>query len=135
MKKKIFISSLVVAFLNFLGCYSMQSISKGKFLSQQNDSKIEVQTTDNKTYVFEPNTYQIEIDSINGTGFMDYNDNYEQFKGKIPLDDITRIERNSYSSLRTWLLIGGISLGLAILLVPVLIDASKKHVASSINFK
>ncbi|MBT8380671.1 MAG: hypothetical protein KJN64_15795 [Ignavibacteria bacterium] len=135
MKNKILISFLVVTFLNFIGCYSMQSISKGKLLSQENNSKIEVQTTGNKTYVFEPNSYQIEIDSINGTGIMDYNDSYEQFKGKIPLDDITKIKRDTYSSLRTWLLIGGISLGLAILLVPVVIDASKKHVASSINIK
>jgi hypothetical protein len=92
-----------------------------EFISKPNDEEIEVYTNNNCVYSFSPKFYEVQEDSLFGLGKKDINGRIEQFKGNIAFDDIIKIERDTFSWLRTGLLIGGVT---AVLLAVAVISGA-----------
>lgn len=96
---KLTISFVVVAFLNFIGCYSSETITKkdideGKEQIDFNQ-EIAITTKDYKKYRFGSLQYQIVNDSLYGNGVVTELGKEVPFKGNIALDDILSFEQSS----------------------------------------
>ena len=96
---KLTISFVVVAFLNFIGCYSSETITKkdideGKEQIDFNQ-EISITTKDYKSYRFGALQYQIVNDSLYGNGVVTELGKEVPFKGNIALDDILSFEQSS----------------------------------------
>jgi hypothetical protein len=99
MYKKFFISFLTIAFLNFIGCYSAETITKkdideGKEQIDFNQ-EISITTKDYKSYSFGALQYQIVNDSLYGNGVVTELGKEVPFKGNIALDDILSFEQST----------------------------------------
>jgi len=112
MFRKIFISFQTIAFLNFIGCYSSEVISKKEIDegTQQIDfhQDISINTKDYKTYHFAANQYQVENDSLYGNGLVTKLGSEVPFRGKIAMDDILSFEQSTIDAGSTIGLIAGI---------------------------
>jgi len=96
---KLTISFVLLAFLNFMGCYSSETITKkdideGKEQIDFNQ-EIAIATKDYKKYRFGALQYQIVNDSLYGNGVVTELGNEVPFKGNIALDDILSFEQSS----------------------------------------
>jgi len=124
MRRKFFISLLVVSFLNYVGCYSSEIISKAEIDQGTKkinfDEEISISTKDYNSYRFGAHQFQIENDTLYGTGVTSKLGNEVPFKGKIAMNDITSIEQKSMDAgATTGLIIGGLVLGALIAVVVV----------------
>jgi hypothetical protein len=96
---KITISFVLLAFLNFIGCYSAETITKkdideGKEQIDFNQ-EIAITTKNYKLYRFGALQYQIVNDSLYGNGIVTELGKEVPFKGNIALDDILSFEQSS----------------------------------------
>lgn len=96
---KLTIGFVVVAFLNFIGCYSSETITKkdideGKEQIDFNQ-EISITTKNYKSYRFGALQYQIVNDSLYGNGVVTELGKEVPFKGNIALDDILSFEQSS----------------------------------------
>ena len=96
---KITISFVVLAFLNFIGCYSPETITnkdidEGKEQIDFNQ-EISIVTKDYKSYRFGALQYQIVNDSLYGNGVVTELGKEVPFKGKIALDNILSFEQRA----------------------------------------
>jgi len=96
---KLTIGFVVVAFLNFIGCYSSETITKkdideGKEQIDFNQ-EISITTKDYKSYRFGALQYQIVNDSLYGNGVVTEFGKEVPFKGNIAFDDIVSFEQSS----------------------------------------
>lgn len=122
MFKKCVISFVVLAFLNFVGCYSSEIISKREIrdASKQIDftQGITITTSDYSRYHFAPNQYHIENDTLYGGGSATNTGNEVLSKGKvakIAMDDIISFEQSTIDAGKTiGLILGVIGLGLVL---------------------
>ena len=122
MLRKFFITLLVVSFLNFVGCYSSEIISKteiDKGTKKINfDEEISISTKDYNSYRFGAHQYQIQNDILSGTGVTTKFGKQIPFKGKIALNDVVSFEQKSIDAgATTGLVIGGIALGMLIVVL------------------
>jgi hypothetical protein len=96
---KLTIGFVVIAFLNFTGCYSSETIAKkdideGKEQIDFNQ-EISITTKDYKSYRFGALQYQIVNDSLYGNGVVTELGKEVPFKGNIALDDILSFEQST----------------------------------------
>ena len=125
MLKKLFIAFTLVAFLNFIGCYSSEVISKEE-LDKGNaqidfNEEIYVTTQDYSRYHFLKGFYQIQKDTLYGEGSVQNAGDEIPFKGKIAMDEVTSFEQSkpdagSSAGLTIGIIaIGAVALGLILL--------------------
>ena len=119
MFKKSFVSLIIISFLNYVGCYSSEFISK-KEVDQGTkqidlNEEISIVTKDYNSYHFPPEQYQIQNDTLYGVGLMTKLGKEVPFKGKIAWDDILSFEQNSIDAgATTGLVLGVIAIGVII---------------------
>ena len=96
---KLTISFVLLAFLNFIGCYSAETITKKDIDEGEEqldfNQEIAITTKDYKTYRFGALQYQIVNDSLYGNGVVSELGREVPFKGNIALDDILSFEQSS----------------------------------------
>ncbi|MBT8379164.1 MAG: hypothetical protein KJN64_08030 [Ignavibacteria bacterium] len=88
---------LLISFLHFVGCYSTETISIKEIEegTEQIDFRenITISTKDYNTYYFPAFQYQINNDTLYGTGTHITFGNELPFKGKIAMSDISSIKQ------------------------------------------
>jgi hypothetical protein len=121
MKKKIFIYLLIIAFLNYLGCTSLNVVSTGevkeKLESGTYYQELFLITKDNNRYHFGKWGYHIENDTLIAKGLKVNMNGEVPFEGKIPLEDISYFEVEELNTLSTV----GLVLGIGALAITVLV--------------
>lgn len=126
MLKKYIIFFLILTFLNFTGCTSLEVISKedvNEGLAQINFSEeLYLTTKDFSRYHFLAYKYQIANDTLYGSGAIEASSSIAPFKGAIALDEIINFEQSKPDTGATIGLIAGIIA--AGLLVGVIIFAA-----------
>ena len=98
MKKYIAAILINALLIQFVGCYSMQKVTKDEFLQESDHPELMVKTNE-KEYSFEEGNYSFQNDTIYGTGkcFLLKND-YLPFEGKISINDVEKIETDRMNS-------------------------------------
>jgi len=96
MKKKIIIYCTIIAFINYLGCTTLNIASKDE-VKQELESgtyyqNLYIVTNDNNRYHFGDWGYRIKNDTLYGKGLKINLNGKEPFEGNIPLDDISYFE-------------------------------------------
>jgi hypothetical protein len=96
---KLTIGFVMVAFLNFIGCYSAEIITKKDIEEGKKQldfgQEIAITAKDYKTYRFGAFQYQVANDSLYGNGVVSELGKEVPFKGNIALDDILSFEQSS----------------------------------------
>jgi hypothetical protein len=103
--KKYLIGILVIAVLNFVGCYSLDSVTK-KDLDEGNaqidfSKEIYIQTKENFRYHFLPGDYRIISDTLYGQGLVKNSTGETNFKVSIAYDDIVSFQQDGIDALNT----------------------------------
>jgi hypothetical protein len=119
MYRKIFISFLVLALINFLaGCYSAESITVPEYKQvEEEDGKpgeIYVKTKDSEEYHFLESNFYIENDTLYGKGILFQSKEEITLDKKITISDIESIQFEYLNGVTTALLVLGIVAGLFI---------------------
>jgi len=90
--KKLTITITILSFLNLIGCYSYQEITKDEFTEAEEYLDLQVITKDQYIYEFDEGNYIVQEDSINGSGkFVNkklIKARFKDFNGSIYLEDI-----------------------------------------------
>ena len=131
MYRKIFISFLLLALINFLaGCYSAESITVSEYKQVEKEDKpdeIYVKTKDSEEYHFSESNFYIENDTLYGKGKLIL-DKEQPLDRKIAISNIAWIEVDSINWLTTSLFTLGILVGAFILfLVIAYASGATKH--------
>jgi hypothetical protein len=112
MLKKYIICFLILSFLNFTGCTSLEVISKDDVDAGRAEINFGDElylTTKNFTrYHFLAYTYQIANDTIYGNGAIEDSSSITPFKGSIALNEVINFEQNKPDTGATIGLFGGI---------------------------
>ena len=107
MQKKYFIGLLILAILNFTGCYSLEMINKedvNKGLAQINLSEeLFLTTKDSTRYHFLPANFWIASDTLYGKGTIEDLSSVIPFQGSVALTDVVSFEQSTPD---TWATIG-----------------------------
>ena len=124
MNKKLISSVLIIAILNFVGCYSLKSVTVSEYKQiekkEGRPDEIFVNTVYGQKYYFTDSNFYIENDSLYGKGILLSSKEDLPFEGKIALNRIESFKMELYDqSKTTWLIVGGI----AYLLLGILIIA------------
>jgi len=127
MYKKLISSLLVIAVLNFVGCYSTEIVSPNQYkeyeFSGGAPSDILVKMNNLKEYRFAKGKYSIKADSLYGNGFEMVNyfeGTYAvSFEGTIPLSQIESIQYEENNTTATTFLVLGIIAVVAIIALAV----------------
>ena len=119
MQKKYFIGLLILAILNFTGCYSLEMINKedvNKGLAQINLSEeLFLTTKDSTRYHFLPANFWIASDTLYGKGTIEDLSSVIPFQGSVALTDVVSFEQSTPDTWATIGLITGIiAIGLVI---------------------
>ena len=123
MRKKYIASILIPALLiQLYSCYSMQDISKDEIAGLKEEGDLIIHTIDSTIYFFEESNYHISNDSLCGKGYakFSYGSDFKLVNGHcISMIDIESVQQDALNPVKTWLLIGGVSLAviLGIILV------------------
>ena len=103
--KKITICFLLIAFLNYLACTTMNVVSKHTIKEEVKVGTIRndlyIVTKDNSRYHFGSWGYRIESDTLYGKGLKINLKSKEPFEGKIALDDISYFEMEEGDAIAT----------------------------------
>jgi hypothetical protein len=123
MRKKYIAATLIPALLiQLYGCYSMQNISKNEMAGLKDGGDLIVYTKDSTIYFFEESNYHFLNDSLCGKGYskFSYGSDFKLVNDNcISMIDIESVQQDALNPVKTWLLIGGVSLAviLGIILV------------------
>jgi len=121
MYRKIFISFLLLALINFLaGCYSAESITVSEYKQVEKEDKpdeIYVKTKDSEEYHFSESNFYIENDTLYGKGKLLLGDVEKLQVRKIAISNIAFIEVESINWLTTILL--GLGIGVVAFIIVV----------------
>ncbi|MCU0333264.1 MAG: hypothetical protein MUC75_07920 [Ignavibacteriaceae bacterium] len=120
MLKKHIICFLILSFLNFTGCTSLEVISKKDVDEGRSEinlgDELYLTTKDFTRYHFLAFNYQMENDTLYGSGAIVASSSITPFKGGIALDEIINFEQSKADTGATLGLIGGIlAVGLVVL--------------------
>lgn len=120
MLRKILIGSIILSFLNYVGCYSLEVINKNDI--EENRSQIDIGeelyiiTKDSLRYHFLPANFQIVKDTLYGKGSIENPSSTIPFQGKIAFSDITSLEQRTPDTIATiGLSVGIIAVGVVVL--------------------
>ena len=119
MYKKLICSTLVVALLNLVGCYSFEPITVPEYKQVEEEEgkpdEIYVLTKDGEKYHFLKADFYIVNDILYGKGKLLLGDREELIDKKIALSDIALIEVENFDLGDTCLLSGGFWLGVGLI--------------------
>jgi hypothetical protein len=103
--KKILIILLMISFLNFVGCSSLETVTKKEYDEDKNEinfnKELYVTTNDNIRRHFLPGEYAIKNDTLFYQGAVENNDGVSKFSRSIPMDNIISFEQNKPDYLNT----------------------------------
>jgi hypothetical protein len=138
MKKKIIIYCTIIAFINYLGCTTLNIAYKDE-VKQELESgtyyqNLYIVTNDNNRYHFGDWGYRIKNDTLYGKGLKINLNGKEPFEGNIPLDDISYFEVEEGDAMASIGLVLGITLG-ALLLIGGIVLISFSNSLSSCSQK
>jgi hypothetical protein len=124
MNKKLISSVLIIALMNLVGCYSLQTVTVPEYKQiEKNEGKpdeIFVNTIYGQEYYFTDSNFYFENDSLCGKGILLTSEEDLLFEGKIALNRIESFKMELYDQTKTtWMIIGGV----AYLLLGILIIA------------
>jgi len=92
MKKYIAAILINALLIQFVGCYSMQKVTKDEFVQALDYPELMVKTNE-KEYSFEEGSYSFQNDTVLGTGkCLLLKNNYLPFEGRISTSDVEKIE-------------------------------------------
>ena len=111
MNKKLISSVLIIALLNLVGCYSLQSVTVPKYKEiEKNEGKPEeifVKTIYGQEYYFTDSNFYIENDSLYGKGILLTGEESLPFEGKIALKRIDSLKMELFDQSKTiWCIVG-----------------------------
>ena len=96
MNKKLISSLLVIALLNLVGCYSLESVTVPEYQKiEEEDGKpneIYVKTKDSQEYHFSASNFYIENDTLYGKEILFISEEELPFEGKFAFGEIESIE-------------------------------------------
>jgi hypothetical protein len=121
-KKNIHFVLIPALLIQLCGCYSMQDISKDEMSGLKLGGDLIVHSRDSTIYFFEQSNYQISNDSLYGKGYVKYPNAYDfkaVNKSTVALANIETMQQDELNQVKTWLLIGGISLAVIVVIVLV----------------
>ena len=105
MLKKYFIGLLILAILNFTGCYSLEVINKedvSEGRAQINLSEeLFLTTKDFTRYHFLPANFRIASDTLYGKGTIQDSSSIIPFQGSVALTDVVSFEQRTPDTLAT----------------------------------
>lgn len=110
--KKIILATLICTFLNLLGCYSYQALSREELnqAKERGDLLVKTKTKNQYVYEFEKGKYTVSEDSISGSGNVKlikdkkvYYD--EEYVGSIQFKDIETLKMYGFDMIGTILVI------------------------------
>jgi hypothetical protein len=108
MHRKIISSLVFVSFLNLIGCYSYQTISKEELNKAEEYRDLQVITKDQRTYEFDKGNYTFTEDSIYGSGKLKIKDDQrvnKNYEGSIYFEDIKKLKMDGFDLVTTILVI------------------------------
>ena len=120
--KKILIMLLMISFLNFVGCSSLETVTKKEYDEDKNEidfsKELYVTTNDNIRRHFLPGEYAIKNDTLFYQGAVENNDGESTLSRSIPMENIVSFEQNSIDALNTTgLVLTIVAVGLLVLSV------------------
>jgi hypothetical protein len=125
MLRKILIGSIIISFINYIGCYSLEVINKNDI--EENRFQLDISkelyltTKDSLRYHFLPANFQIVDDTLYGKGSIENPSSTIPFQGKIAFIDITSFEQRTPDTIATiGLSVGIITVGLVVLGLAIL---------------
>ena len=128
MGKKLFISFIVLAFINLAGCYSVSEVSKEEFMATHNrDAYLFTQNLEK--YHFKAGNYVIQNDTLKGVGEKEIPRIGEvPFKGFLPLNTVNSFQTEYLDGLKTTGMIVGTIAIAGLLLAVIFASAFDKAV-------
>ncbi len=98
MKKYIAAILINALLIQFVGCYSMQKVTKDEFVQASDYPELMVKTNE-KEYSFEEGSYSFQNDTVFGAGkCLLLKNNYLPFEGRISINDVEKIETDKMSN-------------------------------------
>ena len=114
MRNKLLIALLTVSFLNFVGCYSYEEITKEEFLNAKESEDLRVTTKNHYTFDFDSGDYIVKKDSIYGNGKLVtaglMKKDYSDFNGRISLEGIDSFQFDRFDIISTTIAVAIIGL-------------------------
>lgn len=102
---KILIMLLIISFLNFVGCSSLETVTKKEYDEDKDEidfsKELYVTTKDNIRRHFLPGEYAIKNDILFYQGAVENNDGDSTLSRSIPMENIVSFEQRSVDSLST----------------------------------
>ena len=99
--KKIIISLTIVSFLNLIGCYSSEVVSKDILFTENHEAKINdltIITIESERLEVNDGTYKVENDTLHVKGLKPGSNFAEQVDFNIALSDIEHLELNELNT-------------------------------------
>jgi len=137
MKKKCFYI-LIFSFLNYIGCYSSQSVNKEILYSRDlgEPAGIVVITMNDKNVIeVRKGIYEVVGDTLYVNGFKQYIDHLEPIDAKVALDDIQSVEIKERDDLASCGIIIGVSALALFILLAITWDTGDKSTTSCSDMK
>jgi hypothetical protein len=97
---KNYISAILInaLLIQFVGCYSMQKVTKDEFLQASDYPELYVKAKE-KEFTFKEGKYSFQNDTIYGTGkCLLLKNDYVPFEGRISINDIEQIETDKMNN-------------------------------------
>jgi len=106
--KKIIITLTIISFMNLIGCYSYNSISKEELDQAEEYRDLQVITKNKYIYEFDEGNYTISEDSIYGTGNLKLvmgKKVYKDYEGSIKFEDVAKLKMEKFDVVSTILVV------------------------------
>ena len=119
--KKIIISTTIISFLNLIGCYSTNVVSKNILITdnhEKNISNLTIVTNESEKFELTEATYNVINDTLHVNGLKPGANFAEQVKYNVALTDIEHLELSELNTLAT---VGIVSLVVAAITAGVIL--------------
>lgn len=106
--KKIIITLTIISFMNLIGCYSYQTISREELNQAEEYKDLQVITKNKYIYEFDESNYTISEDSIYGSGNLKLISDekvYKDYEGSINFEDVEKLRMDKFDVVTTILVI------------------------------
>lgn len=106
--KKIIITLTIISFMNLIGCYSYQTISREELNQAEEYKDLQVITKNKYIYEFDESNYTISEDSIYGSGNLKLirgKKVYKDYEGSINFEDVEELGMEKFDVVTTILVI------------------------------
>jgi hypothetical protein len=126
--KKYLVYFLLLSIINFIGCYSFETIRGTEIkneLERDNRRDLTIVTKDYKEYQFDSFMYTVVNDSLLGTGTLLRLNKEIPYQGKIAVNDITDIEFKNTNIIGSIGMILGVITVFGLIIIVIAISSDK----------